>query len=82
MNIAAYLICHYSTSGFLGSYGILFYLFLNLFLLWYAVSLVVTCKLLVTVCGIYFPDQVSNLGSMHWEGVLATGPSERSLYRI
>ena len=41
--------------------------------------LVEACKLLVAACGIYFLDQGSNLGPLHWElGVLATGPSGKS----
>ena len=36
-------------------------------------------NLLVVACGIYVPDQSSNLGSLHWEcGVLATGPPGKS----
>ena len=35
---------------------------------------------LVAACGIWFPDQGSNLGPLHWErGVLATGPPGKSL---
>ena len=38
------------------------------------------CSLLVAVCVIQFPNQGSNLGSLHWEhGVLATGPPGKSL---
>ena len=38
--------------------------------------LVVTRALLVVSCGIWFPDQGSNLGPLHWErGLLATGPA-------
>ena len=34
---------------------------------------------LVVACGIQFPDQGSNLGSLHWEhGVLATRPPGKS----
>ena len=34
---------------------------------------------LVAACGIYFPDQGSNLGRLHWElQVLATGPPGKS----
>ena len=37
--------------------------------------LVAACELLVATCGIYFPDQESNPGFVHWEcWVLATGP--------
>ena len=36
-------------------------------------------QVLVAVCGIYFPNQGLNLGSLHWErGVLATGPQGKS----
>ena len=39
--------------------------------------------LLVVVCGIYFPDQGSNLGPLHWElRVLATGPPAKSHLNI
>ena len=49
-------------------------------LLWHVGSLVVACKLLVAACGIRFPDQGSNPGSLHWEcGVLAIGPPGKSL---
>ena len=35
---------------------------------------------LVSACGIWLPDQGSNLGPLHWEHrVLATGPSGKSL---
>ena len=37
-------------------------------------------ELLVAACGIYFPDQGSNLGLLHGEPrVLATGPAGKSL---
>ena len=37
--------------------------------------LVAAYELLAAACGIYFPDQGSNPGPLHWErGVLATGP--------
>ena len=36
-------------------------------------------QVLVGSCGVYFPDQGSNLGPLHWEcGVLATGPPGKS----
>ena len=36
-------------------------------------------QVLVAVCGIYFPNQGLNLGSLHWErGVLAIGPPGKS----
>ena len=36
---------------------------------------------LVTACGIEFPDRESHLGPLPWEcGVLATGPSGKSLF--
>ena len=42
-------------------------------------SLVAACKLLVIARGIWFPDQGSNLGPLHWEhGVLATRPPGKS----
>ena len=45
------------------------------FLLRHARSLVAACELLVVACGIQFPDQRWNLGSLLWEwGVPATGP--------
>ena len=45
----------------------------------HAGSFVVAGELLVTPCGIQFPDQGSNLGPLLWElRVLATGPPERS----
>ena len=45
------------------------------------IFLVVVCELLVVACGTWFPDQGSNPGPLHWEcGVLATGPSGRSLH--
>ena len=35
---------------------------------------------LSAACGIWFPDQGWNLGSLHWEyGVLATGPTGKCL---
>ena len=38
-------------------------------------------NLLVVECGIYFPDQGSNLGPLHWEpAVLTTGPPGKSLF--
>ena len=38
------------------------------------------CELLVTACGIWFPDQGANPGPLHWElRVLATGPLEKPL---
>ena len=41
--------------------------------------LVVACKLLAVACGIYFSDQGSNSGPLHWEcRVLATGPPGKS----
>ena len=40
---------------------------------------VAACKLLVVACGIWFPDQGSNPGPLHWEsGVLPTGPPRKS----
>ena len=43
--------------------------------------LVAACELLVAACRIYFPDQGSNPGRVHWEhGVLATGPQGKSLH--
>ena len=45
--------------------------------------LVGSCKLFVEACKIQFPDQVSNLGPLHWEhGVLATGPPGKSQDQI
>ena len=41
---------------------------------WLNQVLAVSGKLLVEACGIYFPDQVSTLGPLHWECRLATGP--------
>ena len=39
----------------------------------------VTCELLVEVCGIWFPDQESNLGPLNWElRPLTTGPPGKS----
>ena len=36
----------------------------------------------VWACGIYFPDQGSNPGPLHWKhGVLITGPPEKSLFK-
>ena len=37
----------------------------------YVGSLVEACKLLVEVCGIYFPDRGSNLGPLHWDRSLS-----------
>ena len=43
-------------------------------------SLVAALELLVAECGIQFPDQGSNLGSLHWKsGVLASGLPGMSL---
>ena len=37
-------------------------------------SLVAACQLLIVACGIWLPDQGSNLGPLHWKhGTLATG---------
>ena len=45
--------------------------------------LAVACKLLLAACGIWFPDQGSNPGPLHWEhGVLATGPSGKSTNEV
>ena len=42
-------------------------------------SLVAPCELWVAACGIWFPDQGSNPGPLHWERVfLATGPPGKS----
>ena len=36
---------------------------------------------LVAACGIWLPEQASNLGHQHWErGVLVTGPPGKSLF--
>ena len=41
------------------------------------------CELLVVACRIYFPDQESNLGPLHWaQEILATGPPGNSLNQI
>ena len=41
---------------------------------------VVACRLLVMACGVQFPDQGWNPGSVHWERrVLATGTQGKSL---
>ena len=48
----------------------------------YLVVLGLSCSMqtLVVACGIQFPDQGSNLGSLHWEHrVLVTGPLVKSL---
>ena len=46
--------------------------FLNIFIY-------LTASGLSVACGIYFPDQGSNLGSLLWEhGVVATGPPGKS----
>ena len=43
-------------------------------------SLVSACELLVVSCGILFPDQGSNPGTLHWEvRVLAAEPLRKSL---
>ena len=40
---------------------------------------VVACRILVAACGIYFPDQGSDLGPLRWKlGVLGTGPPGKS----
>ena len=48
----------------------------------YLATLSLSCTalaFLVTACGIYFPEQGSKPGPLHWEhGVLATGASEKS----
>ena len=44
-------------------------------------SLVVACALLTVcvACEVLFPDQGSNLGTLHWEhGMLVTGPAGKS----
>ena len=41
------------------------------------------CKFLVVACWIYFPDQGSNPGPLHWEpGVLTTGPPGKSVLQL
>ena len=51
----------------------------DLFQLQHVESLVVAHGLLVVACGIQFPDQGWNPGSLHWEReVLATGPPGKS----
>ena len=57
---------------------LLFYLNIYLFLQLRWV-LGIACELLVAACGIYFPDQGLNLGSLPWElRVLATAPQRKS----
>ena len=56
-------------TGFFKEY--LFMYFFN----WLNQVLAVAGKLLVEACAIYFPDQESNLGPLHWEyRVLTTAP--------
>ena len=54
--------------------------FLNIFIS--LATLGLSCgmqDLLVAACGIWFPDQGSNLGPLHWEhGILATAPPGKS----
>ena len=41
------------------------------------------CQVLVIACGIYFPDQGSNPGPLHWEhGALAVRPPGQSLHYL
>ena len=64
------------------------YLFIYLFFgcarseLWHAMrssTFVTARELLVEVCGIWFPDQESNLGPLNWElRLLTTGPPGKS----
>ena len=50
------------------------------FIIFLFFNLVAPCELLVAACGIYFPDQGSNLGPLHWEHrVLSTVPPGKSL---
>lgn len=43
--------------------------------IWLRQLLVATCKLLAVTCGVWFPDQESNPGPLHWaRGVSAAGP--------
>ena len=57
--------------------GALFFFFLSILVflfIWLQQLLVATCKLLVVTCGIWFPDQQSNPGPLHWaHGVSAAG---------
>ena len=47
--------------------------------IWLCWVLVVAFELLVVACGIWFPDQGSNQGALHWKGrVLATIPPNKS----
>lgn len=44
---------------------------------------ILVCEFLVVVCGIYFPNQGSNQGPLHWVcGVLAVGPPGKFLWYI
>jgi hypothetical protein len=53
--------------------------FFNLF----GCNFVEACEPLVEACGIWFPDQKSNPGPLHWEhGVLAFGPPGKSQHHI
>ena len=55
-------------------------LFTFLIFTWLHQGLAVACTFLVVVCGIWFPDQGSNLGPLHWEhGVLAIASPGKSL---
>jgi len=41
---------------------------------------IAACEFLVVACGILFPEQGPNLGSLHWEHrTLTTGPPGKSL---
>ena len=53
-----------------------FFFFFNIFIY-------LTAPGLSVACGIYFPDQGSNLGSLLWEhGVIATGQPGKSLMHV
>ena len=45
--------------------------------------LVAACRILVVACEIWFPDQGSNPGPLHWEhGVSATRPPRKSFPKV
>ena len=62
------------------------YIILNIYILIYLAVPGLRCgrqDLLAVACEIYFPEQGSNLGPLHWEhGVLASRPQEESLFPL
>ena len=58
-------------------------LFLQLFFGFVLLIFIWLCRVIISACGIYFPDQGLNQVSLQWEcGVLAKGPPRKSLNQV